>query len=79
MKFVEHKQGVPKFQLSLIWFRCELQWWFYTRHIDNLIPNTAQHLHVNWFTSISSANSEFMEILKHWGGKDILLNISPKK
>lgn len=39
-----------------------------THQNDNhFIPNTGQHLHVNWFTSILNMNCHFMEILRPWG------------
>jgi len=75
MEFVEHSKELSKFWLSLIWFHCELHWWFCT-----LILNVGQHLHANWFTSILNVNFEFMEIFRQGlRGVDTLHNISSKK
>jgi len=30
MKFIDNKQGLSKFSLSFIWYRCESHWWCYT-------------------------------------------------
>jgi len=47
MKFVDHKQELPKLWLLLTWFHCESHWWVYTRQTTSLIANIGQRLVVN--------------------------------
>jgi len=54
MTFVEHKQELSKFWLSLIsmWSPLAI---LHAKTTINLIPETGQHLYVRWFTGISKA------------------------
>jgi hypothetical protein len=78
MNFVEHKQKVSEFFVIYLFSMWAPLVVLHIKIIISLIPNNGQHLHINQFTTISNANFEFMEILRHGeGGVDTLLNISP--
>jgi hypothetical protein len=49
----------------------------YTSKQQSFIHNTEQHLRVNWLTSISSGNFEFIEILRQQGTTTETLTYPP--